>query len=365
MGKGAIQLGRHTSSWSFSPDGPQLALGTAEDPARLRLVDWRRMQTLGDVSLGRGSVEATAWLSGALLLAAVETPDRGLVLMSVDPAKRRVLARRPVDGRISDLGQLDGRLVLLLSPREKIGPARLVLVDANRKTKGVALDGISAGIDFDEQDSDGIRHGRGPGLAIDPEGNRAYVVGEGEPVAEVDLEQMDVIYHSLAEAVSLFERFRNWLEPTAQAKGVSGPFRHARWLGGGLLAVSGYNDETYIDSSGNWHYEGTPAGLKLIDTRYWSVRTIDEGVNSFWLVARTLVALDDDGAVRGYAIDGRSRFTLRGQQPLGFILTARRYAYVPRMDNSTVVIDVHSGEIVERTRSGVQSVLAVDAVDLH
>jgi hypothetical protein len=365
IGNEAVPLGRHTGSPSFSPDQSRLALGSPEDPARLRLVDVERLQILGDVTLGRGSVEGTAWLSPDRLIAPVETPDRGLVLVVVEPTKRRVLASHQVDGRIEGFGRLAARLVLLLSPRERIGPARLLVVDADGRMKEAALDRIYAGIDLDEQGGDGVGHGRGPGLAIDPEGKRAYVVGEGEPVAEVDLEQMDVSYHSLSEPVSLLERFRNWLEPTAEAKGVSGPFRHARWLGGGLLAVSGYDDETYIDSSGEWHYEGTPAGLKLIDTRDWSVRTIDEGVDSFWLVAGTLVALDDDGAVRGYAIDGRARFTVRGQQPIGVVLTARRYAYVLRMDNSTAVIDVRSGKIVGRTRSGVQSVLGVDAVELY
>jgi hypothetical protein len=364
FGSAAVPLGRHTSSPSFSPDGSQLALGTAEDPARLRLIDLKRMRIHGDATLGRGSVEGTAWLSPTRLIAPVETPDRGLVLVVVDAAERRVLARREIDGRVQDSGRLGDRLILLLSPRETIGPARLVVVDADGQTRGVALDRINAGSDLDEQGDLAVGRGRGPGLAIDPEGARAYVVGAGEPVAEVDLEQMEVSYHSLAEPVSLLERFRNWLEPTAQAKGVSGPFRQAHWLRGGLLAVSGYNDETYIDSSGEWHYEGTPAGLKLIDTRDWSVRTIDEAVNSLWLVAGALVALDEDGAVRGYTIEGRPIFNLRGQQPIGVILTARRYAYVLRMDNTTAVIDVRSGKIVGRTKSAVQSILEADAVGL-
>jgi hypothetical protein len=231
------------------------------------------------------------------------------VLVVVDAAKRQLIARRQVAGRIADSGRLPDRLVLLLSPRETIGPARLIIVDADGRMSAVPLDRIYAGIDLDGVGGDGIGHGRGPGLAIDPERNRAYVVGEGEPVAEIDLEQMEVTY-SLAEPVSLLERFHNWLEPTAEAKGVSGPFRHARWLGGDLLAVSGYNDETYIDASGKWHYEGTPAGLNLIDTRDWSVQTIDEGVDSFWLVADALVALDTTApsGVPGSTVDQDSRY---------------------------------------------------------
>src|SRR6266508_3767674 len=161
VGREAIPLGRHTSSWTFSPDGSQVALGTAEDPARLRLIDLAGMRVLGDAKLGRGSVEAAAWLSPTRLVAAVETPDRGLVLFSLD-----------ADGRVE---------------------AR-------------TLDRIHAGIEIDEQSEEGIGRGRGPGLAIDAEGRRAYVVGAEEPVAEIDLDRMAVNYHSLAEPVSLLER---------------------------------------------------------------------------------------------------------------------------------------------------------------
>jgi hypothetical protein len=363
VGREAIPLGRHTSSWTFSPDGSQVALGTAEDPARLRLIDLAGMRVLGDAKLGRGSVEAAAWLSPTRLVGAVETPDRGLVLFSLDAVERRVLAREQVEGRISDLGRLADRLVLLLSPRDTIGPSRLAVVDDEGRVEARTLDRIHAGIEIDEQSEEGIGRGRGPGLAIDAEGRRAYVVGAEEPVAEIDLDRMAVNYHSLAEPVSLLERVRNWLEPTAEAKGVSGPFRHARWLNDGLLAVSGYDDETYVDASGNWHYEGTPAGLKLIDTRDWSVRTIDEKTSEFWLVDGKLVALDEDGAIRGYVVDGTRRFAFPGEQPIGIVLTTGRYAYVFRMDNSVAVIDVGSGRILRRIKTDVQSLLAGDVID--
>jgi hypothetical protein len=362
VGREAIPLGRHTSSWTFSPDGSQLALGTAEDPARVRLIDLQRMRVLGDAELGRGSVEATAWLSPTRLVAAVETPDRGLVILSLDPAERRVLASQQVEGRISDLGRLSDRLVLLLSPRETIGPSRLAVVDADARVQATTLDRIYAGIELDEQSEEGVGKGRGPGLAIDPKGRQAYVVGAEEPVAEIDLDRMTVTYHSLAEPVSLLERLRNWLEPTAEAKGVTGPSRHARWLGAGLVAVSGYDDETYVDASG-WHYEGTPAGLKLIDTRDWSVRTIDDKTSEFSLAAGTLVAVNENGAVRGYSFDGGKMFALEREQPIGIIFTAGRYAYVFKTDNSAAVIDVRSGQILGHARTNVLTVLAGDVID--
>jgi hypothetical protein len=328
----------------------------------LRLIDVEHMRVLGDAELGRGSVEAATWLSPTRLVAAVETPDRGLVILSLDPAERRVLARRQVEGRISDLGRLSDRLVLLLSPRETIGPSRLAVADADARVQARTLDRIYAGIELDEQSEEEVGKGRGPGLAIDPKRRQAYVVGAEEPVAEIDLDRMAVTYHSLADPVSLLERLRNWLEPTAEAKGVSGPSRYARWLGDGLVAVSGYDDETYVDASG-WHYEGTPAGLKLIDTDDWSTRTIDEETSSFSFVAGTLVALNDGGVIRGYAIDGTRRFTLRGERPIGIVWTSRRYAYVFRTDNSAAVVDASSGRVLGRTHTDVLTVIAGDIVD--
>jgi hypothetical protein len=363
IGRETVRLGRHAGSRTFAPDGSRLALGTAEDPARLRVIDLEQMRALGDVGLGRGSVEAVAWLSPKRLVAAIETPNSGLVLATVDPAARRVLGRRALEGSISALGRLPDRLVLLLSPRGTIGPARLATIDAEGGVHATTLTRTYAGINLDEDSEGGIGEGRDPGLAIDTERRQAYVVGAGEAVAKVDLDRLSVSYHSLAEPVSLLERLRNWLEPTAEAKGVRGPSRHARWLGGDLLAVSGYDDETYIDSSGTWHYEGSPAGLTLIGTRDWSTRTIDEKTDSFWFVSGTLVTLNEDGAVRGYTVDGRRTFAFPGLQPIGVVLTARRYAYVFRMDNSVEVIDVRAQRIVGRVKTDVQSVLADDVVD--
>jgi hypothetical protein len=362
VGTERIALGRATSSPSFSPDESQLALATAEDPARLRLIDVVRMRAVGDVELGRGSIEATAWLAPGRLVAAIETPD-GVVLATIDIAERRVLSRRPLGGQIADLGRLRDRLVLLLSPRGAIGPARLATIDAEGSVEAVTLERTYAGIELDESSQEGLGKGRGPGLAIDQALRRAYVVGAGEAVAEVELDGLRVGYHELARPVSLLGRLRNWLEPTAQAKGVSGPFRHARWLGNGLVAVSGYDDQTYIDASGTWHYEGTPAGLTLIDTNDWSTETVDEKTSSFSFVARTLVALNDDGSIRGYAIDGTETFAFANLEPIGIVLTAGHYAYVFRMDNSVAVIDVREPAIVGRLKTDIQSVLASDITD--
>src|SRR5919108_151388 len=55
-------------------------------------------------------------------------------------------------------------------------------------------------------------------VAVDKAGNRAFVVGAGSPVAEVDLETLAVTYHDLATPVSLPGRLHDWLEPPAETK---------------------------------------------------------------------------------------------------------------------------------------------------
>jgi hypothetical protein len=81
---------------------------------------------------------------------------------------------------------------------------------------------------------------------------------------------------------SRFSRARDWLDPAADAKISFGWSHEADWLGDGLVAVSG-SDYHGLSS--------TPAGLKLIDTEAWAVRTLDPGAGVHRLAEGTLFAL--------------------------------------------------------------------------
>jgi hypothetical protein len=142
-----------------------------------------------------------------------------------------------------------------------------------------------------------------------------------------------VRYHTLSESISLLGRLHDWLEPKAEAKADEGPTRRALWLGHGLLAVTGFDSHAGVDPRGGQAEWETPAGLKLIDTRAWSVRTLDPRVTNAVLASGTLLAFGilwdsraqklSGSGLTGYDPDGRRRFhrygadPISGVQPLG------------------------------------------------
>jgi hypothetical protein len=204
-----------------------------------------------------------------------------------------------------------------------------------------------------------------PGLAVDPTGRRALVVPPGGPVAEVDLGDLTVTYHTLSEPVSLFHRFLDWLDPAAEAKMVEGKDRQALWLGNGLVAVSG-TDFPPIEA-GQTDLVGKPAGLSLIDTDDWSVRRVDGQVSGVRLLGSRLFAYEagcssapESFALVAYDLSGKQQFRLcrdEGFDPQ----VVGDYLYVG-MDNNTRfdVVDMSTGAIVSRLKTKQSTTLLVD-----
>jgi hypothetical protein len=100
---------------------------------------------------------------------------------------------------------------------------------------------------------------------------------------------------------------------------VSGPTRSARWLGDGRLAVTGADDELITDR-GNREQRSRPAGLRIVDTRDWTYRTIDPHAIAVHVAGRLLLATgqsaylapDDEktGGMTAYTLDGQRRWSL-------------------------------------------------------
>jgi hypothetical protein len=223
-------------------------------------------------------------------------------------------------------------LVLLLAPDDGIGPATLAVLDAAGAFRAVQLEQISAGWRYPLQADEPPGEQRHPGLAVDAVGGRAYVVGGGEPVAEVDLRSLAVSYHQPSRPVSLFGRFRAWLQPSAHAKGpMLGSTRRALWLGNGRLAVTGEDGRSGPDG-----VVVDPAGLTLVDTRTWSVETVQGNATAVTAAAGTLLASasgypDRPGiGLRGYDLDGDLRFHLFG---------SRNVAVLEQLDERVFIAD--------------------------
>jgi hypothetical protein len=356
-----LPVGQHAYGASLSPDGKLLALGG--DSGDVWLVDTKRLRLAGSVGgEGYGHVVETAWLGGRLVAVvdrccSEEGVTDGLTVSVLDPVRKRGLMGHPLDGSIQRAARTDSSLVLLVGPRAELGTARLVVADAEGGMRGISLERIAAGHE--------IRPGRPiarsalPGLALDRERNRAFVVGAGAPVAEVDLTTLSVRYHELARPASLLGRVRGWLEPKAEAKvWLDGPERHARWLANGFLAVWGIDTEASLDQAGNPQARQASAGVKLIDTRDWSVRTLDARASALTVADRTLLAFGSlwDSAsqqsagvgLTAYGQDGSKRFHRFGTAPLYAVYAVGSRVFAPVGESSYAVLDAETGRVLRR-----------------
>jgi len=268
------------------------------------------------------------------------------------------LAVGQVPGQVVSVARAPGGLVLLLSPRGEIGPATLAVADASGRLRSARLDQTWVGTVWPTGQADPMGVQRLAGLAVDPAGGHAYVLGAGEPVAEVELAEMTVAYHDLAEPASLLHRLRRWLQPTAQAKGINGPQRQACWLGDGKIALTGEDVQTWIDARKQWQYHATPAGLTIVDARNWSARKVDSTANQCLAGDGSLVAtgvmgsLDAPGTrLSAYDAAGRLRFHVDMTHAIGvFALSAGLlYAY---QDNQIAIVDLGTGALLPVREAG-------------
>jgi hypothetical protein len=230
-------------------------------------------------------VAAVTWGDGRVDV--VLGDSREIEVVSIDAETHRPSVSARIPGSILGIERVGGRLVLLTAPKQGIGTAGLAVVEPTGILRIVALSQIQAGSDTGEDggqpDLSKLRQNI-PGLAVDPDSGRAFVIPATGPIAEVHLATFAVSYHSLAQPVSLLGRVHDWIEPKAEAKGSNGPIRSARWLGNGVVAVSGGNETATPDASNQPHFTWSPAGLSLIDTNTWGTRVIDRGADSFEVV---------------------------------------------------------------------------------
>jgi hypothetical protein len=336
-----LALGGHAYAWSLSPDGRRLALGV--DRARgVRIIDLRRMKRIGRIETWSGGIAALAWVAPRRLLG---WEPAGVFLL--DPVARRRLPSPQSPGDVLTSQRAGNRLVLLAATPMEVGAARLAVLGGDGAVRTARLDRIRAsgliGNEFHR-----------PALVLDPAG-RAYVVGAGtaEPVAEVELDSLKVTYHELRRERSLLTRFRNWLEPAAQAKEpLPGSFRTGAWLGDGKIAVWGYDSVP----AGPDRVETTPAGLSVIDTTDWTTRMIDGDAWHAAYAGGTLLASYRGGGLSGFTTDGERRYRLFDRQGLGVVATFGTRAFVAFDRKPVHVLDAGTGRVLG-TRRGIPRLL--------
>jgi hypothetical protein len=343
----ALELGKPPiSTWARSPEGARLVLGSG-DGARLLFAELRTMRRLGALSFGaKGHVAGLAWPSARRVVVALSGMSGEIVV--VDPQARRVVERRSLPGTVLQTARWKGGLALLLAPADRIGTATLVVATTGG-VRTVPLP-LNAGIDPPAVAQ--------PGLAVSPDGTRAVVVPGGSRVLDVDLRTLAVAERQLSEPVSLLGRLRAWLEPEALAKGpLEGPVRSAAWLPGGRIAVTGWNYRRIGDRA----MVSEAAGVRLIDTRDWSVRTLSEGATAVAATGDSVLAFGGtqgpEGLVgtglRAFGSDGREQFHLFGGRFVAVATAVGRYAYVAEQSEARTridVVDLTSGRVVRTVR---------------
>jgi hypothetical protein len=249
--------------------------------------------------------------------------------VSIDPRSRTVTARHPLDGTILQVESgVPGQVVLLLGPRSGIGPLRVAVAGGKGLTVA-AVPKLNGGTSV-ERDGDDIRAREViPALVVDREGRRALVYSQGT-VVEISLDDLTATTHALSEPVSVWRRFRDWLEPTAQAKIVEGYYRSGEWIGEGRFAVSG------MDFS---EEENTAAGLSIVDTESWTLHKVEDSATEVAVSGNTLLTFGyhTDEGVLGYDLAGQQRFhLLRGRS--AWIQLVGNLVYAQIGDGSRIAV---------------------------
>jgi hypothetical protein len=321
--RGGAMAGYQTSlcSWSYSPDRRHVAVSDCQ--GEMRFFALPSLEPEGRLSwtsrLGRAS--ALAWLSPHRLVAVSTIGTDGSQLVAIDPAARKIVARRDLDGIAVGRAAAGTTAVILTTPSGRFGPPQVLVAGADGTVRTIAVPGLSAGTISTLAD-EGVPsfESRTPGFAVDPAGRHAYVVGADLTVADIDLGSGEVVAHGPVRS---------------PAKSFEGWTRTARWLGDGLFAVSGYDSHTVAGD-----VQTTPFGLRIVDARTWTARTLDPASTSFVVGGKTLLA--HDGAWSAYDTAGRHLYDV----PLdgrNWLSVQGKLGYVCDQRTTVSVIDVSSG----------------------
>jgi hypothetical protein len=313
-------------SYARSPDGKRVALAVRERPV-VRIVDLERLEVVQTLRLGAAGSEARAlaWLDDDRLVAVVQRmsrPTRRYVreraVVTLEPSSGRTVTRRQVTNKLAvgGVGVGAGRLVVLLRPSGPDGSAvELVVANADGSVWTRAIDVGRRG---------GVLNA--VGLAVDPNGRRAFLVGwairrRTPPVTEVDLETMAVTVRRLR------------VEPT-------GPLPPAAlsslWVG----AVDGRRVAA-IGAIASKQRVLPAAGVFLIDTRSWTARLADARATYFQASDGKLVTYGPSSrgqdlhrrAGRGsglsaYDSNGRRLYHLYANRPFSQVALAGDFGHV-------------------------------------
>jgi hypothetical protein len=334
---------------------PHRRLAAVVTGGALRLLDLQHMRTLATVRVGaRGGLASSSWPRRDriwLVFAARAYRARATTtVVLVDAVRWRVIARRRLAARLVRLTHTPNGPALLLAPPSGIGPAEIATVDPQGELARLRLD-VAAGA----QSTDEIEHVRRPALAVDARQQRAYVLSVYSEVIEVDLQSLRARRHRLSAPLSLLDRLRELFDPPAEARSpLIGRERSATWLASGLIAVAGHDSDVLRRATGALEQGSRPAGLQLVDTRRWQVRTLDQHAATVHVAAGLmLVAGMGRKGLAAYRPDGHRAFHLLENERVEIITSAGSLAYVRTESARGIhVVDLRRGTVIATATKG-------------
>lgn len=316
---------------AVSPDGAVVAIGGGAR-GRLRFVRLDGLRQQGLLWLGDGFVTEGVWgSSGRLVVLLAGAPPEIVV---IEPATRRVLRREQLAGVAMSSARAGRRLLVLLAPRERIGPVQLAVIGADGSVRTVAVPELTAGMAPPAKPEEAARF-VSPALVTD--GSRAVVLGR-ESLVEVELETLAVRPQRLDTRTT-----------GRASKILEGWGRSAVWLRGNTIAYSGW--------SASAAQPRATTGVRLVDVTTGATRTLDATATSVMRAGSTLL-VHGAGPLRGFRLDGTLRFELLAGTDTGYVQVAGRHAYVGSGNSMRfVVVDIPTGRILGLARTPYSTVV--------
>jgi hypothetical protein len=321
------QLVSGVAAWpaTRSPGGRFLLTTSASTATLFRVVDLARKRVSPVLELPGASGAHALWSRPDRIVAVTFRKGKALEAIALAPSPLRIVRRTPLSGTVVAARVAGARLVVLLGPREGIGPLRLAIVDGEAAIRTVALDGIAGGWESRRDGDDFVLRQAIPALAVDPSGRRAAVVGRVR-YADVDLVSPTATTHPFAERY-VQKRSEGWT-------------RSGVWASGDRLAVTGWDFDDTAPS---------PAGLRLVDLSDAALSMLDSTSTQVARVGRALVGWG--GAVSVYELDGTNRFRLANES--AEVMAGPSFLYLNDSRDRTRfrVVDPSDGRVLRRAQT--------------
>lgn len=326
-----IRMGRFGHAWSVSPDRQRLVVAAGVrrkgEPTAIRFVDLESRRVEGTATLPGEfrRVTATAWIRGRVLV--VVSGSSATRVYAVDPDRLVTISQIEFPGTVVLGERAQSSLVLLLAAPDRIGPATIAVVDQSPRVRTVVLEKIAVGTTTSGDGAERRMTIRRPALALGPSGQRAFVIGAGEPPAAIDLGTLSVRYAPARLTAAANKR-------------VEGSVRTAETLPDGRIVVGA---DVYGATGA-----GDTAGLWLIDPKDWSRRVLSPKSTWFRVAGGLIFARGESGVgLRILQPSGSSRELFRtGSVARVTVVGPRAFVTFFGTNIKAAVVELGTGRVV-------------------